>query len=275
MPELPEVETIRRGLEQLLLGREFAGVEVCYHGSLKLPTATELRQKLPGRRVAGVERRGKYLLLHLHDGTTLVIHLRMTGQLVFSETASTVADKHLHLLFSFTDGSCLAFSDIRKFGTICWLPKERLGELKGLSALGPEPFSGDFHFPYLDREVEKRTVSIKALLLNQQFLAGLGNIYTDEILHRARVLPERPSRSLTRTERLALFAAIRSVLEEAIAMRGTTISDYRDAGGAAGTFQEQLQVYGRRNQSCRRCGQIIERKVVAGRSTHFCPACQH
>ncbi|MBS3886462.1 MAG: DNA-formamidopyrimidine glycosylase [Dethiobacter sp.] len=273
MPELPEVETIRRGLEQLLLGREFAGVEVFYHGSLKSPSVEELQQKLPGRRVAGIERRGKYLLLNLHDGTILVIHLRMTGKLVFSRVAAS-GQKHLHLIFSFADGSCLAFSDIRKFGTIWWLPKECLVELKGISSLGPEPLSADFHFPYLDRELEKRTVNIKALLLNQQFLAGLGNIYVDEILHRACVLPGRSSRSLTRTERLALFAAIRSVLEEAIVKRGTTVSDYRDAAGSAGSFQEELQVYGRRNQPCRRCGQTIERKVVAGRGTHFCPLCQ-
>ncbi len=273
MPELPEVETIRRGLEQLLLGREFAAVEVCYHGSLKRPTAEELQQKLPGRRVTSIGRRGKYLLLHLHDDTILVIHLRMTGQLVFSSAAVSV-HKHLHLIFSFTDGSCLAFSDIRKFGTIWWLTMECLAELKGLSSLGPEPLSADFHFPYLDREIEKRTINVKALLLNQQFLAGLGNIYADEILHRACVSPERSSRSLTRSERLALFAAIRSVLEEAITRRGTTFSDYRDASGAAGSFQEQLQVYGRRNKPCRRCGQTIERKVVSGRGTHFCPVCQ-
>ena len=274
MPELPEVETIRRGLEQQLLGREFAGVEVCYQGLLKRPRAEEIQQQLPGRRVTSVERRGKYLLLHLHDGTTMVIHLRMTGQLVFSGEAATV-QKHLHLIFFFTDGTSLAFSDIRKFGAIWWLPKESLAELKGLSALGPEPLSADFHFPYLDREVEKRTVSIKALLLNQQFLAGLGNIYADEILHRAQVSPERPSRTLTRTERQVLFAAIRSVLKEAIVKRGTTVSDYKDASGAPGSFQEQLQVYGRRSQPCRRCGQTIERKVVSGRGTHFCPACQH
>ncbi|MBT9142238.1 MAG: Formamidopyrimidine-DNA glycosylase [Dehalococcoidia bacterium] len=273
MPELPEVETIRRGLEQLLLGREFAAVEVCYQGSLKRPTAEELQQKLPGRRVTSIGRRGKYLLLHLHDDTILVIHLRMTGQLVFSSAAVSV-HKHLQLIFSFTDGSCLAFSDIRKFGTIWWLTMECLAELKGLSSLGPEPLSADFHFPYLDREIEKRTINVKALLLNQQFLAGLGNIYADEILHRACVSPERSSRSLTRSERLALFAAIRSVLEEAITRRGTTFSDYRDASGAAGSFQEQLQVYGRRNKPCRRCGQTIERKVVSGRGTHFCPVCQ-
>lgn len=273
MPELPEVETIRRGLQDVLPGREFSDVEIRYAGTVQYPDPGELREKLPGRRVAATGRRGKYLLLYLDDGSVLVVHLRMTGQLVFSQGAAC-ADKHMHLIFSFTDGSCLAFSDIRKFGTLWWLPADNLCEIKGLATLGPEPLSSDFHFPYLDREVEKRTVTIKSLLLNQQFVAGLGNIYADEALYRAGIAPDRIARSLARAERQALFTAIRDVLADAIERRGTTMSDYRDASGASGTFQDALQVYGRKGLDCRRCGTAILRTVVAGRGTHSCPLCQ-
>ncbi|MCW3490883.1 bifunctional DNA-formamidopyrimidine glycosylase/DNA-(apurinic or apyrimidinic site) lyase [Dethiobacter alkaliphilus] len=274
MPELPEVETIRCGLEQVLPGRVFAAVEIGYGGSIKDPAAADVMTRLPGKRVTGTGRRGKYLQIFLDDDSVLVIHLRMTGQLVFNEGAA-VTDKHTHVVFSFTDGSTLAFSDIRKFGTIWWVPISRLDHIKGLATLGPEPLSGDFHFSYLNREVEKRTVTIKALLLNQQFLAGLGNIYADEILHRAQILPQRKARSLSRQERQHLFSAIRDVLAEAIECRGTSMSDYRDSAGALGEFQNRLQVYGRRDQDCPRCQKKISRSKVAGRGTHYCTSCQH
>lgn len=273
MPELPEVETIRRGLEGVILERTFADVEIRYSGSIKVPSVEEIKTNLPGRRVVSAGRRGKYLLLYLDDESVIVIHLRMTGQLVFSHSGACV-QKHTHLIFTFTDGSCLTFTDVRKFGTIWWLPPDRLHEIKGLATLGPEPLSGDFHFPYFDNEVEKRTISIKALLLKQEVLAGLGNIYADEALHRAGILPDRPSRSLSREERILLFAAVREVLTEAIEWRGTSMSDYRDSSGSTGSFQERLRVYGRRDRKCFRCGNVIHRSVVASRGTHYCPACQ-
>lgn len=274
MPELPEVETIRRGLAAVLPSRVICDVTVNYCGSIKTPDAQSFRTGLAGRMVTGTGRRGKYLFLHLDDGSTMVIHLRMTGRLVFSEV-TLPADKHTHIIFHFEDGSSLYFNDVRKFGTIWWMPDQRLTEISGLSSLGPEPLSADFHFPYLNSEVEKRTIGIKSLLLNQTFIAGLGNIYADEILHRSCILPEHQSRSLSREERLALFQAIRDVLAEAIEWRGTTMNDYRDAAGISGSFQNKLRVYQRTNQECPRCGNMICRKVVAGRGTHFCPHCQN
>ncbi|MDW7651198.1 MAG: bifunctional DNA-formamidopyrimidine glycosylase/DNA-(apurinic or apyrimidinic site) lyase [Bacillota bacterium] len=274
MPELPEVETIRRGLNQVLPGRELADVNIRFAGSVKMPDVQTLCANLPGHRITATGRRGKYLLLYLNDDSALVIHLRMTGRLVFCEGAAE-CDKHTHVVFTFRDGSTLAFSDVRKFGTIWWLPQKRLAEIKGLAALGPEPLSADFHFPYLNTEIEKRTVAIKALLLNQEFLAGLGNIYADEILHRAGIQPARPARTLTKQERQTLFFVIREVLAEAIEWRGTTMSDYRDSDGSLGRFQERLQVYRRHEKECPRCGSIICRSTVAGRGTHYCPACQH
>jgi formamidopyrimidine-DNA glycosylase len=272
MPELPEVETIRRGLEQVLPGLVFSQVEIICPAPFKAASAGLFSESIVGKKVLGAARRGKYLLLNLDNSDSIVIHLRMTGRLVFSRHQQQ-ADRHTRLLFHFTDGSCLSFSDIRKFGTVNLLTAGDKCNT-ALPVLGPEPLSGDFNFPYLDRELEKRVVSVKALLLNQKVIAGLGNIYADEILHRAAIRPERKARSLVRKERLALFRSIREVLEEAISCRGTTMSDYRDATGAVGQFQEKLQVYGRRGLPCPRCGAIICRSQIAGRGTHFCPQCQ-
>jgi formamidopyrimidine-DNA glycosylase len=273
MPELPEVETIRRGLEKTVVGREFDAVHIHYGGNVKAPSPEVMKQELPGRRIIATGRRGKYLLLFLDDNSAIVIHLRMTGQLVFS-LGTACGDKHMHLVFSFTDGSCLAFTDIRKFGTIWWLPVKQLDEIKGMATLGPEPLLDDFTFIYLQHEAQKRKTNIKALLLKQEFLAGLGNIYADEIMHRAGILPHRPANSLETRELKALFHTIRDVLTEAIARRGTTMSDYRDSSGASGSFQEHLRVYGRRDLACKSCGTKISRSVVAGRGTHFCTHCQ-
>jgi formamidopyrimidine-DNA glycosylase len=272
MPELPEVETIRRGLEEVLPGLVFCRVDIICATPLRDTSAEKFSASLLGKKIAGTARRGKYLLLKIEDGCQIAIHLRMTGRLVFARQQQQT-DKHSRLLFYFNDGSTLLFSDIRKFGTINLLTAGDCFR-KGLPALGPEPLSGDFNFPYLNREVEKRQVSVKSLLLDQRVIAGLGNIYADEILHRAGIRPDRRSRSLLRDERLTLFSSIREVLEEAIKCRGTTMSDYRDAAGLAGRFQEKLQVYGRKSQPCLRCGAVICRSQVAGRGTHFCPVCQ-
>lgn len=274
MPELPEVETIRRGLELVLVSRVVERVDLHYAGSLKAPSPDVFKANLPGLTFTGTGRRGKYLLLYLDDESVMVVHLRMTGRLVFT-VDEMQPDKHTHMIIHFRDRSRLYFSDVRKFGTIWWLPLHRLNEIHGLAALGPEPLSPDFHFPYLNREVEKRTVNIKTLLLNQTFVAGLGNIYADEILHHSGIRPDRTARSLTRQERLTLFHAIGEVLEDAISWRGTTMNDYRDAQGQAGQFQEKLRVYQRYNLFCTRCGGVISRTVVAGRGTHYCPCCQH
>ncbi|MBS3948213.1 MAG: DNA-formamidopyrimidine glycosylase [Dethiobacter sp.] len=273
MPELPEVETIRRDLDAVLLEQIFSRVEIIYPGPVRPLSAEQFAEKLAGKKIISTGRRGKYLLLNLDDGSVIAFHLRMTGRLVFARQ-ECARDKHTHLVFHFADGSCLTFSDVRKFGTIWLLSTGGADQIPGLSALGPEPLSGDFHFPYLDRALEKRAVSVKALLLDQRVVAGLGNIYADEVLHRACIRPERKARSLGREERIVLFLAIREVLEEAISCRGTTVSDYRDASGSSGMFQERLRVYGRRGELCSRCGEVICRSCVAGRGTYYCPRCQ-
>ena len=273
MPELPEVETIRRDLAALLGGRIFAEVEIYYSGSIKIPTATRLQQELPGRKITTINRRGKYLLIHLHDDTVLVIHLRMTGQLLFCEHNYS-PDKHTHMVFHFRDGTALVFHDVRKFGTIYWLPAHALGQIKGLSTLGPEPFSPEFNADYLFAQAKRRKTSIKALLLKQEVIAGLGNIYADEALYRAGIRPDRPASTLNLEECKKLYQSICEVLNEAIYWWGTTMSDYRDAAGGRGAFQNHLQVYKQNDKPCLRCGQKIHRTVVAGRGTYFCPSCQ-
>lgn len=274
MPELPEVETIRRGLQQVLPGRVLASIDVHYSGSVKTPSVAELTAQLPGRQVSKAGRRGKYLHLYLDDKSVIIIHLRMTGKLIFSPTALQ-PDKHTHVIFNFTDGSSLAFHDVRKFGTIYWLAQERLCEIKGLACLGPEPLGENFCVEYMAGKLAKRKGNIKALLLNQEFVAGLGNIYADESLHRAGIRPDRTAASLTSEEIKVLYQAVCEVLNEAIRWRGTTMSDYRDASGGYGQFQERLRVYHRSGQACLQCGTPIERIVVAGRGTHFCPNCQN
>ncbi|NLN06409.1 MAG: DNA-formamidopyrimidine glycosylase [Firmicutes bacterium] len=273
MPELPEVEIICSGLECILPGKKVAAVEVHYPRAVKIPTAAELQEKLPGRTVVAVKRRGKYLQIFFDCGTVLVVHLRMTGRLLFFP-APQKWDKHTHVLFHFCDGSVLAFHDVRKFGTIYWVTPDRFSEIHGLHTLGPEPLSPDFTADYLQKQAKRRKTSIKALLLNQRVVAGLGNIYTDEALYRAGIRPDRPAASLSAGEIAALHRSIRAVLREAIYYRGTTMSDYRDATGREGSFQEHLRVYRRGGRPCPCCGHTIVRIVVGGRGTYFCPRCQ-
>ena len=273
MPELPEVETIRRDLEQVLPGRTFTDVKINYNGSIKEPSAYAIKKGLPGRQVDFIDRRGKYLLFYLHDSTVMVIHLRMTGRLLLFRDMPAL-DKHSHVIFTFDNHACLIFHDIRKFGTIYWLPEKRLDIVKGLSALGPEPLTEEFNTNYLYRTAKKRRGQIKGMLLNQSIVAGLGNIYCDEALFLAGIRPDRNSDSISAEECAKLCRAIKEVLKKAIEKRGTTRSDYRDALGNYGLFQNHLQVYGRTGKPCLACGSMLVRKKIAGRSSHFCPQCQ-
>jgi formamidopyrimidine-DNA glycosylase len=273
MPELPEVETIRLGLARVLPGKTVERVEVRFAGAVAAPGREHFERCLPGRMFTGTGRRGKYLLCCLDDQSVLAVHLRMTGKLIYSE-GGLVADRHTHVVFSLGAETYLSFHDIRKFGRLWWLPGERVKEISGLTSLGPEPLSAQFDLAYLAGRLQKRSTSIKAVLLDQGFVAGLGNIYSDEILHRSGLLPARRADSLTAEEMKALLSAVRAVLTEAIAWRGTTFSDYRDAAGHAGGFQDRLSVYRRHNQPCLTCGTVINRTATAGRGTHFCPVCQ-
>ncbi len=271
MPELPEVETLARDLQRLLVGAEIEAVETCWPRSVAVPTAEELADQLPGRSIVGVSRRGKFLVLSLSDATYLLIHLRMSGQLRVQPAACS-PDNHARVIFDLADGRQLVFSDTRKFGRVYWTRDLR----DVIGDLGPEPIAEDFTLQDLRVALATRRGRLKPLLLNQRFLAGLGNIYTDEVLFKARLHPLRKADSLTGEEAERLYRAIRGVLGQAIDSRGTTLEDerYLDAQGWPGSYGERLRVYGRPGEPCPRCGQAIERIVVGGRGTHFCPRCQ-
>lgn len=271
MPELPEVETVARGLRASLVGRTIIGVEVFWPRSVIPPNPAAFTRRLTGQTVTGVERRGKWVVISLSGGDGLLVHLRMTGQLVL-ETEECPGGRHVRVLLLLDDGRHLCFSDTRKFGRL-WLvddPAEALGDL------GPEPLADDFTAARLRKMLAQRRGRIKPLLLNQRFLAGLGNIYTDEALWRAGIHPLRRADTLTPAEVRRLHRAIRSVLRAAIASGGTTLPDaaYQQPDGQSGEFASRLTVYGRAKQPCPRCGTIIERIKVSQRGTHLCPHCQ-
>lgn len=279
MPELPEVETVRRTLAGVLKGQRVDQVEVrSPHCVAGLPA--DFVREIEGRSFANFGRRGKYLLLWLDDGRQLVIHLRMTGQLTYSppvdEVPGHAADKHTHLVMTLSGGGRLRFRDQRKFGRL-WLGGGSGGGdglPAGLHRLGPEPFAPEFTAAYLARVLAGRKAPIKSLLINQEIVAGLGNIYADEILHAAGLRPDRVAGDLSHGEVERLHGAIGEVLHAAIASGGTTFSDYRDGLGTPGRYGALLCVYGRAGEPCRRCGGTILRRRMGGRSSYFCPGCQ-
>ena len=273
MPELPEVETIARGLRAALPGRRILSVRLGKTDFIDDPAAIE--QQVPGTRVSAVRRHGKFLLLDLESTDrsarhfSLLIHLGMTGRLVSCE-ATAPAAPHTHVWFTLDNGRELRYSDVRRFGRIGLT--HGLQE-NGLGKLGLDPLeTSERQFVALFRN---RRARIKALLLDQHVLRGIGNIYADEGLWRARIHPMRLGANLTANELHRLYHAVRAVLNDAIKLRGSSIADYVDSNGSLGGFQRRHRVYQREGRKCFRCGTLIRRTVVAGRSSHFCPRCQH
>ena len=270
MPELPEVETVARGLHRHLAGARFTGAAVYWPRTLARPAPDELQTRIAGRRVRSVGRRGKYVVFDLDRGY-LLVHLKMSGRLAVVP-AGQPPDPHTRATFDLDDGRQLRFQDTRKFGRVYLVD-----ELEEITApLGPEPLADDFSPDDFVRLLAGRAGRLKSLLLNQEFLAGLGNIYADEVLFAAHLHPLRRADSLTGAEQTRLYEAIRSVLQRAVASGGTTLPDrnYLDAEGREGAYQNEVAVYGRKGKPCRECGTPIERLVIGGRSTHFCPRCQ-
>jgi formamidopyrimidine-DNA glycosylase len=270
MPELPEVETVARGLRQVLVGRTFAGVTVRWPRTIARPAVDQFLRGIVGRRVLAVGRRGKYVRMTLDEGY-LLIHLKMSGRLRVV-SADEVPDEHVHTIFDLDNGQQLWFRDVRKFGRVYLVDQSE--EVTG--ALGPEPLQDAFTLAAFRDRLSRRSGRLKSLLLNQEFIAGLGNIYADEALFAAGLHPLRRADTLSPDEEVRLYEAIRQVLRDAIAGRGTTLDDggYRDAAGEPGAYQDQIFVYGRGGEACRRCQALIERIVIGGRSSHFCPCCQ-
>ncbi len=273
MPELPEVETVRRSLSDKLTHKKIDKVEIF---SDKLLAAGDIPAyaALAGQEFTALGRRGKYLILELDNAARLVIHLRMTGKLLY-HAAAEPRQKHDHARFAFADGSELVYNDVRAFGRF-WLTDEPgLAAIHGLATLGPEPLDADFSAAYLTERLRLHPkAKIKAVLLDQTVVAGLGNIYADEVLFAAGVHPERPAAGITEAEAARLAAAMREILTEAIANRGTTFHDYVDGDNRRGDYQAMLRVFQKQGEPCPNCGQPIERVRVAGRSSCFCPRCQ-
>ncbi len=273
MPELPEVETVLKSLWPKLYGAAIKETEIFCPQSIARPAPEEFKHAVKSKKIVNMERRGKYLVWELGGGLALVTHLGMTGRLLYTP-GSTPLTKHTRLAFYFLGGGQLFFDDPRKFGRVWLLPRESLAGLAGFCSLGPEPLSESFSAAYLTSALKKRNAAVKAVLLDQKTVAGLGNIYTDEALFASGIAPWRPASSLSPEEVERLARAIVEVLREGIAHRGTTVRDYADACGAAGSYQHFLRVYGREGKNCPNCGTIIARKKIAGRSSCFCPACQ-
>jgi formamidopyrimidine-DNA glycosylase len=273
MPELPEVETIRTALEPVLTGRTLVRVQI-FDPRLTRPVRPEaVAAALEGDRVSAVNRRGKYVVFALESGRHLLVHLGMTGSFRYRRNGSLEDDPHRRAVVRLDDGSDVTYRDVRRFGT--WSLLEP-GELPAYlaSRLGPEPLETRFTAARLGGALEGRRAPVKAALLAQRTVAGVGNIYADEALWRARVHPCRPAGSLSESEIAALHRGVRDALRAGIARQGATLRDYRGPDGATGTMQEEFRVYGREGEPCPRCGTTIAKTRVGGRGTWFCPACQ-
>jgi formamidopyrimidine-DNA glycosylase len=272
MPELPEVETVRARIAPVLEGRRFEHVEINDPRLVRPYDPAEVAAELVGERVAAVERRGKYLIVRFESGRALLIHLRMTGSLRHYASGLD-EDPHRRAVVRLDNASDVAYRDVRRFGT--WLLLEP-GELQPYldAKVGEEPLDAAFTAARLGARIAKRRAPIKAALLDQRTLAGLGNIYVDEALWRARIHPLRPAESIDRNELRRLHNAIRAALEHGIARQGSTLRDYRLPDGGSGEMQNEFKVYGRGGEPCDRCGTPIAKSRVGGRGTWFCPSCQ-
>lgn len=282
MPELPEVETVRMGLLPVMEGGVIARAQV-NRPDLRFPLPARMAERLTGARVEGLRRRSKYILADLSTGETLLIHLGMSGRMLISGLMlgafhhdHPAPEKHDHVVLDMEGGARVTFNDARRFGAMDLMPTTGVEAHKLLRDLGPEPLGNLFNQTYLAGRLKGRAMPVKAALLDQKVVAGLGNIYVCEVLHRAGIDPRRSSGDLDAEEVARLVPVIREVLSEAIAAGGSSLRDYRQADGELGYFQHSFRVYDREGQPCPtpECGGKIERIVQSGRSTYHCPACQ-
>ena len=274
MPELPEVETVRRQLEPGLAGRRVEHVEILDPRLTRPLDPAEVAAELIRERITALDRRGKYLIVRFESGRALLVHLRMTGQLLHANgDRPPESDPHRRAVVRLDDGSDVVYRDVRRFGT--WLLLEP-GELDGYldDRVGPEPLAREFTTRRLGEALAARRAPVKAVLLDQRRIAGVGNIYADEALWRAAIHPLRSAGELERQELRALHRGIRTALETGIARQGATLSDYRTPDGGRGRMQDEFKVYGREGEPCERCGTPIEKIRAAGRGTWYCPSCQ-
>jgi formamidopyrimidine-DNA glycosylase len=273
VPELPEVETVRRRLAPVLEGATIARAEIVDPRLTRPVDPASVAASLVGERIAAVERRGKYLLWRLESGRTLVVHFRMTGSLRHARAGELPDDAYRRATVALDTGTDVAYRDVRRFGTWEILDEAHLRPYLA-ARLGPEPLAPSFTAARLGALASGRKTPIKAFLLDQRRIAGVGNIYADEALWRARIHPRRPAGELDAVEIGRIHRALRAALRRGVALRGSTLRDYRTPDGDTGGMQHEFHVYGRLGEPCDRCGRPIERIVVAGRGTWLCPRCQ-
>jgi len=274
MPELPEVETIVQGLKAPLCNRKINNVFVRDERIVGYPDDLKyFKSKLEGYDISSLGRRGKYIIIEISSNKLLIIHLRMTGQLLIKDRGEEIA-KHTHIILQLDNKTDLRFNNVRKFGRMYLIDPENPEQAGGFANLGPEPLTAEFTAKKLKEIIEGRSTSIKNILLNQQLIAGIGNIYCDEALFRSGVRPDRPADKLSDQEIEKLHHEINNVIAAGIKFNGTTFSDYVNAMGEEGSFQKELMVYNRSGENCQYCDCQIEKNKVAGRSSHYCPNCQ-
>lgn len=275
MPELPEVETVRRGLMSQLPGHTVTKVRVLRDDSVGHPSARVFAKTLVGHKFIDIQRRGKYLIVELDKGAFLAAHLRMSGRLLVAD-AGTARDSHIRVRIEMSNGEELIFEDMRVFGRLWYVsPEESLEQVvSGLADLGVEPLDEEFNGKYMQAAFKNKSQPIKSALLDQTIIAGIGNIYADESLHLAGIHPRRPAKALKLAELERLSSRIKDVLAKAIKLRGSTLRNYTDSSGVNGGYQLKAHVYGRTGLTCHSCSTSIERIKLGGRSSHFCPFCQ-
>lgn len=303
MPELPEVETIKRGLQKRILNKKIVGVEVRLPKIVSIgpkvvsnirkhspQTARAFRKLLLGHKFVAARRRAKMLILDLSGPLTLLVHLKMTGQLIFAKkgerkiikifnspnsATAELPSKYTHVIFTFVDGSKLYFNDLRQFGYLRLVRDEDIGEVRELKEYGPEPLSKNFTLDYLTQKAKTRQrLSVKQFLMEPKVVAGIGNIYSDEILYCAKIRPNRRVRSLSKPDFKAIFKCIPQVLKKAVKAQGSSVGDFFKIDGSEGRFGRQHLVYGRHGQPCKVCGETIEKIKLGGRTGSYCPVCQ-
>ena len=280
MPELPEVETVRRGLAPVMEGAVFESV-LLNRRDLRFPFPRNFKKRLEGNRIISLGRRGKYMTATLSTGEVLIMHLGMTGRFtIHGENAGRFyhdaggAEKHDHVVFTLKRGAVVVYNDARRFGFMDLAAGDRLEQSKHFAAMGPEPLSSAFSLEAFNEQLKRRSTSIKAALLDQRVVAGVGNIYACEALFRSGVSPRRKASSVAGVRAARLHQEIMKVLEEAIDAGGSTLRDFAASDGALGYFQHRFQVYDREGADCPACGGPIKRLEQAGRSTFFCSRCQ-
>ena len=303
MPELPEVETIKLGLQKTILGKTISKVEVRLSKIISLgpkvvsnirkastKTVETFKRMIVGHKIEQVKRRGKMLIVKFSGPFTLLVHLKMTGQLIFAKKGeqknvkifnsqnsprANLPHKYTHLIFSFSDGSRLFYNDLRQFGYLRLVPDNEISKVSELSEYGPEPDAKGFTLDYLISKAHRRPVlTIKQFLMDPKVVAGIGNIYSDETLYWAKLRPNRKLKSLSRREFQNIYTSIPKVLEKALKAGGSSVGDFFKVDGTEGRFGRQHMVYGRYGEPCKSCGEIIEKVKLGGRTSSYCPVCQ-